>query len=206
MQVFFKQNLAILAVPKTGTTAYEAALKGKADIVFRGRRKHMSAEAFDTHCAPFLKNAYELTPERIAVMRDPLDHMRSWYRYRRRDALHGSKKSTANMSFEAFVTDAITRPVPPHANVGTQWKFLSLKDGRLPLHHLFAYERQEVFLKFLEARFGRAFELPQVNVSPRAEAPLSPETEAAFRAARAKDFALYDRVIAAAGHLQLEYG
>ena len=72
MQIFFKQNLAMLAVPKTGTTALEAALRGKADILFKGRRKHMSAAAFDKHCAPFLRNAYKLTPERIAVIRDPL--------------------------------------------------------------------------------------------------------------------------------------
>ena len=45
MQIFFKQNLAMLAVPKTGTTALEAALRGKADILFKGRRKHMSAAA-----------------------------------------------------------------------------------------------------------------------------------------------------------------
>jgi len=31
MQIFFKQNLALLAVPKTGTTAYEAALRGEAE-------------------------------------------------------------------------------------------------------------------------------------------------------------------------------
>lgn len=92
MQIFFKQNLAMLAVPKTGTTALEAALRGKADILFKGRRKHMSAAAFDKHCAPFLRNAYKLTPERIAVIRDPLDHLRSWYKYRTREVLLSSPK------------------------------------------------------------------------------------------------------------------
>lgn len=206
MQIFFKQNLALLAVPKTGTTAYEAALRGEADIVFKKRRKHMSAEVFDKTCAPFLRRAYRLTPERVAIMREPLDHLSSWYRYRTRPALAGNRKSTAGMSFDAFVRDTIQSPAPPHANVGTQWRFLTLKDGSVPLHHVFAYEAQATFLGFLQERFGKALELPEVNVSPAVDTRISPETRAAFRAARAEDYALYARVINAGGHLQLEYG
>ena len=205
MHIFFKQNLAMLAVPKTGTTALEAALRSKADIVFRGRQKHMSAAGFDKNCAPFLRKAYALTPERLAVMRDPLDHLRSWYKYRTRAALRDSPKSTAGMSFEAFVQDALTDPRRPHVNVGTQYKFLTLKDGRLPLHHLFAYEQMTVLLAFLEARFGRPIVLKQANASPAINTELSPETEARFRRARAEDYALYSRIQDAGGHLHLEY-
>ena len=132
MQIFFKQNIAMLAVPKTGTTALESALRSKADIQFKGRRKHMSAAAFDTYCAPFLKKAYGLTPERVAVMRDPLDHLRSWYKYRTRDALLGNKKSSAGMTFEAFVQDALRDPRLPHVNVGTQHEFLAQKTAPCP--------------------------------------------------------------------------
>jgi hypothetical protein len=38
MLVFSKQNLVFLAVPKTGTTAIEMALRPKADIVFAKHR------------------------------------------------------------------------------------------------------------------------------------------------------------------------
>lgn len=205
MQIFFKQNLAMLAVPKTGTTALEAALRGKADIQFKGRRKHMSAAAFDKHCAPFLLKAYKLTPERIAVMRDPLDHLRSWYKYRTREVLLSSPKSSAGMSFDAYVRDALADPHLPHVNVGTQFKFLTLKKGTPPLHHLFAYEQMPVLLSFLEGRFGRAIALNQANASPAIDTEISPETEARFRKARAEDYALYNRVLEADGHLQLEY-
>jgi len=205
VQIFFKQNLAMLAVPKTGTTALEAALRGKADIMFKGRQKHMSAAAFDKHCAPFLLQAYQLTPERIAVMRDPLDHLRSWYKYRTREALRGSPKSSAGLSFEAYVRDALADPSLPHVNVGTQFKFLTLKGGTPPLHHLFAYEHMSVLLDFLKARFGRPVVLKEANASPAINTEISPETEARFRAARAEDYALYTRVLGAGGHLQLEY-
>ena len=33
MLVFYKERLAFLSVPKTGTTAYESALRPRADIV-----------------------------------------------------------------------------------------------------------------------------------------------------------------------------
>ncbi len=33
MLVFFKERLAFLSVPKTGTTAYETALRSRADLV-----------------------------------------------------------------------------------------------------------------------------------------------------------------------------
>ena len=205
MQVFFKQNLAILAVPKTGTTAYETALKRKADIVFKGRRKHMSALLFDTQCAPFLEAAYKLTPERVAVMRDPLEHLRSWFKYRTRDVLKDDKRSTQGMSFEDYVETAINAPTTPYANVGTQYRFLTNKKGVVPLHHVFAYEAQPVFLAFLSQRFGRAIELPEINTSPDIDTPISDEMLAAFKAARQDDYALYNRVLDAGGHLELEY-
>lgn len=86
MLVFLKHNLVFFAVPKTGTTSYQAALKGKADIIMRGAPavKHLNMRKYERSFGPFLNKAFNLTPERMAVMRDPLDLMRSWYKYRSR--------------------------------------------------------------------------------------------------------------------------
>ncbi|WP_137702892.1 sulfotransferase family 2 domain-containing protein [Marimonas lutisalis] len=203
MQIFFKENLALLAVPKTGSTAYEMALKRRADISFSGRRKHANAAFFHRRIAPFLESAYGLTPERLAVIRDPLDQIRSWYRYRQREALKGSKYSTRGISFDEFVDATTQDDPPPFANVGSQGAFLTLKTSQtVPVHHLFAYEAQDALRAFLEERFGRALKLKEYNVSPRTDAALSPEAEARFRAARALDFRLHDKVMQAGGHLQ----
>ena len=70
------------------------------------------------------------------------------------------------------------------------------------MDHLFAYERQDLLQDFIEARFGHRVEPQPKNVSPKVEAVLSPDVEAAFRAARPADFALYDRVVAAGGVLR----
>ncbi|MEO0391014.1 MAG: hypothetical protein AAF218_08760, partial [Pseudomonadota bacterium] len=54
---------------------------------------------------------------------------------------------------------------------------------------------------FLKERFGDDIEIQRKNVSPHTDAPLSTEVEAALRAARAAEFALYDRLIDAGGRL-----
>ncbi|MDQ2089472.1 hypothetical protein [Marimonas arenosa] len=202
MLVFFRENLALLAVPKTGTTAYEMALKRRADIIFAGRRKHANASFFHRKLGPFLKSAYGLTPERMAVIRQPIDHMRSWYRYRARDEIRGKPASTAAMTFDDFIEAALLKEPPECAKVGSQEGFLIMRRGQVPVHHLFAYDAQPLIRGFLEERFKRKLELKQYNVSPNIEAPLDPEVEARFRAAREKEFALYDRVKAAGGHLR----
>lgn len=112
MMVFSPQSLAFIAVPKTGTTAIEAALRSKADIIFTGRRKHMTAQRFHTRFAPFLDKAYKLRPDRMAVMRDPEEQIKSWYRYRRRQEKTGSQFDTNSISFDEFVCDVI-RDAPP---------------------------------------------------------------------------------------------
>lgn len=201
MLVFFRQNLAMLAVPKTGSTAYAMALRPRADIVFSGQRKHVTAVFFHRKFAPFLKDAFDFTPERLAVIRDPLDHARSWYRYRQRDEVKG-KRSTRGMSFDAFLDAAISDSPPPCAGIGSQASFLTLPRRKIvPVHHLFAYDAQDRLKGFLEERFGRMIELKPHNVSPPIEAEASADALARFRAARAEDFALYERVRAAGGHL-----
>ena len=69
------------------------------------------------------------------------------------------------------------------------------------MQHLFAYESQPAFRDFLADRLGREIKLKPKNVSPDVPAPLSSEVEAQLRAARAKEFALYDRLMAAEGYL-----
>ena len=201
MQVFFKPNLALLSVPKTGTTAMEIALRPRADITFNHRSKHMRAGKFHDHVAPMLENLYGLTPERIAVMRNPVDHLRSWYKYRAKPSRKGKWQSTAEISFDDFVLASIERKPPAWAKVGSQHQFLAMRDGMIPVHRLFAYEDQPQLLGFLSERFGAPMEFPRRNVSPDVPAPISAQTENSLRAARAKDFALYDRLLDAGGQM-----
>lgn len=199
MQIYFKENLAFLAVPKTGTTAYEIALRNEADIVFAKRRKHMTAGQFQRRMMPFLKDFYNLQPERMAIMRDPIEQIRSWYRYR---SAPGNKKNrTEGCSFDEFVLATMQVPEPDFAAIGSQYGFLTMVDGKQPIEHLFAYEMQKVTRNWLEERFEKTIDFPIKNVSPNRPTPLSPEVEAKLRQHRGPEFELYDRIMQAGGHL-----
>ena len=202
MQIYFEQNLAFLAVPKTGSTAFEMALRPHADIVFAKRRKHMTAGQFKRRMVPFLDEFYGLNPEVMAIIRDPIEQIRSWYRYRARPVGRGGRADCQDLSFDDFVRLVMQEPQPPAAAIGTQLGFLSMFDGAIPVHHIFAYEKQQVVRGFLNDRFGKTFEFQQKNVSPDKPTPLSPDVEAELRAFRAEEFALYQRVLDAGGHLQ----
>ena len=206
MLVFAPQSLAYIAVPKTGTTAVELALKRRADIVFTKKFKHMPASRFHLKVAPFLADMFDLHPERIAVMREPEEQIRSWYRYRCRSERKGSDFSAEGVSFDAFVRAVISDDPPAYAGIGSQVRMLTSGKGEVLVHHLFAYEKPLRFRGFLNDRFGEEIELKQKNVSPHAEAPLDPATRAALRAARADEFELYDRLIRADGHLRTDLG
>lgn len=130
MLVFSDQNLAFLAVPKTGTTAFEMALRPRADIILSKRRKHLTATRFHNKVAPFLADTFDLTVETMAVMRDPIEQIRSWYRYRSGPRQKGTKASTNGCSFDEFVLAVISDDPPPFAGIGSQFNFVTSGKGR----------------------------------------------------------------------------
>lgn len=199
MLIFFDQSLVFLAVPKTGTTAIELGLKGKADIIFSKGRKHINAQRYRNKIAPWLDDVFGQKPETMAVMREPVDQLSSWYRYRARlDTANAN--STKTISFDQFVLDVLKDDPPQHARVGSQFGFVTSGKGKVLVDHLFAYERLDTLHGFLRDHFG-AFSLPETNVSPKMTVTLSPEVDAKLRAQRADDFALYARIMDAQGHL-----
>ena len=192
MLVFWEQRLVFLATPKTGSTAIEAALEGLASLaVMRpDALKHSTAAAYRRHLGPYLA---ELTGARftvVALMREPLDWLGSWYRSRRMEEPDEAGVSTRDVSFEQFVRDYTTAPRPAHADVGSQAAFLC-EDGRLAVDRLFPYERIDDFVRFLEDRLDCEILLPQLKVSPKAALDVGPATLARLKAAAAADFDLH---------------
>lgn len=200
MQVYFKQSLAYIAVPKTGTTAVEQALRPQAMLALPNRMKHMTATQFRRRIAPFLKAEFELQPQLFAVLREPEDHLRSWYRYRQRPKLEGKPESTAGISFDQFVRDVL-EDEKPHARTGRQWNMIRSPDHELAVQHLFAYEAPEALMGFLADRFGAEITLPRRNVSPPAETALEPGTRARLLAAFKEEADLHKRLTDAGGGL-----
>ena len=189
MLVFWKARLVLLAVPKTGTTALEAALAPHADaaILNPPGLKHCTVRKWHRECADFYTQRGRRPLELVATVREPVDWLCSWWRYRARPEIAGTPNSTAALSFDAFVADWLRDAPPPHARVGRQAEFL--KGG---VDHLFRYEALPELVAFLEARLDRPVALDRHNASPARPASPSPDTLARLRAERPDEFAAWE--------------
>ena len=188
MLVFWKQATVLLAVPKTGTTALETALAPIADaaIVNPPGLKHCSVSKYRRSLAPFFERDGRHPMELVAVMREPIEWLGSWYRYRARPALAGRANSTAEIDFDTFVAAYLSEEPPDFARVGSQARFL---DGGVD--HLFRHDRIDDLVRFLESRLGRAITLPTLNASPPRAITLADEMRERLLEERRADFDLW---------------
>ncbi|SDE16402.1 gamma-glutamyl kinase [Limimaricola pyoseonensis] len=194
MLVFWKERLILLAVPKTGTTALEGALAPRAQMVLRDppEIKHAPIYRIRRFVLPMIEACGGEGFETVAVLREPVDWLGSWWRYRRRADLDGHPNSTRGVSFDAFVDEYAKGKPAPFANVGSQARFVGDGAGRIEVDHLFRYETFDRFTAFLEERLSMRIELPLLNVSPVHPLDLSPRVEAKLRRKRAAEFAVWE--------------
>jgi hypothetical protein len=193
MLVFWAENLVLLAVPKTGSTALEGALAPRASMVLRDppHLKHAPCYRYKRFLRPFFVQAGGKTPELMAIVRHPVDWLGSWYRYRHRDDLLGHENSTRGISFDDFVVEYCKGDPAPFAAVGSQDKFLRINDGEIGVQHLFKYEAWDQVTAFLETRLAVTLALKQINVSPRMDLTLSDDVRAHLHDKRAAEFDIW---------------
>ena len=193
MLLFWKAKLVLLAVPKTGTTALEAALLAHADtaILNPPEKKHLTARRWRNQLAPFFENRGARQIETMAIIREPRDWLGSWYRYRARPEISGSASSTAGMDFAQFVTGWLSDPEPEYARVGRQSRFVANAEGKIIVDHLFRYEDLGQAVDFLQQRLGVTLDLGRRNISPKADLSLPPALEARLQREAAADFDLW---------------
>ena len=193
MLISIKKKIVILSMPKTGTTALEAALAPHCDIHYTGepRVKHMPVRRFERFVRPYL---HDLSGERfdlVCMMREPLDWLGSWFRYRRRPALEGHRNSTAEMDFDAFVRAYLLEDKPAPAKVGRPFRFVTRADNSVGIDRLFKYENSETYHAFLSERFEVPLAPARMNVSPEMVLELASSTRNAAEAALAEDYRIW---------------
>lgn len=198
MLVFWKERLVFLAVPKTGTTAIEGALAPKAALVLREPPilKHATVQRFKRILHPMMDITKEPEFDTVAVVRDPVDWLGSWFRYRSRVDLLGKPNSTRGRTFDDFVSAYMADPQPGYAAVGSQARFLLTPDGKIGVTHLFRYEARPKLIHFLEERLSTRISLNRLNVSPPADVTLSPDVAKALRQTCAAEFEVWEAGIA----------
>lgn len=185
MLIFWDQRLVFLATPKAGSTAIEVALEPLASLAVQRphQMKHVNAAQFRRHIQPWLG---DIAPEdftTVALMRDPVEWLRSWYRFELRDA-----ETDTPEEFEGFVRRYISDPASVTKGIGTQSAFLG---GDAPVDRIFRYEEIDTFTHFLDDRLGCEILLPRINVPPAADVSLSAMTEAELRQTLRQDIVLY---------------
>ncbi len=196
MLVFWKERLVFLAVPKTGSTAYESALGPRADIVVSNPPdlKHAPIYRYNRFFRPMFEKNGAPDMETLAVVRHPVDWLSSWYRFRRRPFMEGKPNATHHVDFNEFVEAYLKGDRPAFANVGSQAKFLEPRPNGVRATHLFRYEDQSGLQSFLEKRLTVTLDLQRQNVSPRMDTQLDPKIEAKYRRKCADDFALWESI------------
>lgn len=196
MLVFYDEKLVLLSVPKTGTTAYQHALRDRADIVISDppELKHAPVYRYNRWIRPMFDRVCGAEMELAAVMREPISWLSSWYRFRQRAFVDGQPNSTKGLSFDDFVTAYCLDQPPVYAKVGSQAKFLESRNNGCAVKYLFRYDDQSSILAFLKTRLDVDITLTQKNVSPVMSHSLSPMVEDLLRRQKPEEFALYDSI------------
>lgn len=199
MMIFIKKSLVFFATPKTGSTAFHRALSPKADMVFDNvpKIKHISPKMYNRRFASYVEPMMPTSAMSLAVIREPIDWLGSWYRYRARPEIAGSENSTAKISFDQFVEAYLSDTQPSFAKIGAQSQFVTGGGDQPLVTHLWRYDAIADLRLFLSLHLEHDFKLNKANVSPKQKIDLSPENKRALMDVFAKDFDLFENAIGA---------
>ena len=194
--VFFEERLAFLSVPKTGSTAYQAVLRHRADLVVMEppELKHATVQVYNRFFRPMYTRICDTDLELIAVMRHPVSWLGSWWRYRQRPDMKNPSNATHGISFDDFVLAYLKGKKPGYANVGSQAKFLKTQNNGVGVTHLFRYEDQDALKSFLNNRLGLNIQTERLNVSPDVPLQLSSHIEEKYRQKCSEEFEMYENI------------
>jgi hypothetical protein len=192
MLIFWDQRLVFLANPKTGSSAIEMALESLASAALQrpAQLKHTDIGTYNKHLGPWLEAQTGERFTTVALMREPVDWLRSWYRFKLRDDHDDPHHAMAGMSFSEFAIEYAQEGGSPMLGISSQSDFLTHRMRTVDC--MFQYERIQDFVDFLESRLDCAIELPRINVPPSVDVNLDAQSERQLRQAMASDLDLYD--------------
>jgi len=156
--------------------------------------KHAPVYRYNRFIRPMFLKVCDAELELMAVMREPISWLGSWYRYRRRPFMQGKPNATFDVSFDEFILAYMKGKKPGFADVGSQSNFLASQPNGTGITHYFKYENQDRLKSFLEQQLEVKLDLKSENVSPQMDLHLSHDVEQRFRRKFEQEFALYDSI------------
>lgn len=191
MLIFWDHSLVFLATPKAGSTAVETALESLASVAIQrpAALKHTDIASYRRYVGPWLTALTGKEFTTVALMREPVDWLRSWYRFKSRDDHEDPLHRMDGVSFGDFAAEYAAADGPSRLMIGTQSGFLT--DGAARVDRIFRYEEIGLFVEFLEDQLDCAIELPRINVPPSVDVHLGADEEDRLRQKMTEDAALY---------------
>jgi hypothetical protein len=197
------KGFVFLATPKTASTSIEHAFRPHADVFMKNHPfKHTRYAHFQRFLQPWLnsegfpRGSYEV----VCVVREPIDWLASWWRYRSREELADPSRGNhpnyaGHLSFEQFVR-AYMDGEDQFAQVGRQAKFVRPRGGQAGVDRIFRYDRLNLLVAYLCEKVGGEVKIGTSNVSPKRSAYLSEECERELREFLAPEYRIYEGAIA----------
>ncbi|MCW2812617.1 MAG: hypothetical protein JWN84_72 [Nocardioides sp.] len=191
-------GFVLLSVPKVASTSLEAALADY-DEVPPGRppAKHQNLAHFHRHTVPKIRRlGHERdTYDVVALFREPVSWLESWWRYRQRPGLRDDERWTGDLTFpdfvELFLTDKDATGIK-----GRPARFVAGDPERgARIDRIFAVDRPDVWTAWFSERVGRPVEVPRRNqASVRRPTDLPTDLAARLRAWFAPEYDVHDRL------------
>ncbi|MDO5621943.1 MAG: hypothetical protein Q4G24_10780 [Paracoccus sp. (in: a-proteobacteria)] len=199
MLIFWEPRLVFLATPKAGSTAVQVALESLASVAVDrpAPLKHADSETFHRHILPWLNATAGESFTTVALMREPVSWLASWYRFLLRDDAENTDHPMANCSFDRFAQDYCAGQATHIRSIQPQSAFLGTSPHRV--NRIFRYEDIDRFTHFLEDRLDCVINLPRINVPPSVDVSLSEQTRRQLEMKMADDMNLYATLAETAG-------
>lgn len=168
------KGFVLLAQQKTGTTTLERAFKPHSEFHVGGRPKwkHITYLQFKTIFGDFFESR---GCEIFGVVRDPIDHMQSIYRFRTIDSGQ-TQTRTNNVTFQQFINAWLSDAPPKYTVYRTPREFYRTAYGTAAPISYYRYEALDALQARLAYMVGKEITLKQVNVSPKMELEFDRET------------------------------
>jgi hypothetical protein len=192
-------GFVMLSLPKCASTSMVKAVAGQAEMVLRinPKLKHINCAQFHDLMVPVLrKGGYQRKDyEVVSLFREPVEWLESWWRYRKRPALHeeNSRRYTGDQTFEEFTVDYLERKRKVR---GRPARFIAMSDDLdIGVDRLFALERPDAWQSWITDKLGSEVTFGTDNVSIVRQAPeLTPETRARLEAYFAPEYDIYSHL------------
>ena len=203
MLIFVNQGLIVYSIPKTGSTSIEKAIGKGASIKLSGTGdnglKHINSRKFNKWSRTLRREFPNQQFVSCCVIREPLDRLKSWYRYKSRDTLKNQKRYVGNLTFEEYLNNLCDKIEKKSTRyyLNSLSRFLIFRD-KINVDRIFPYEKIEEFTDFLSLKLNKEIKLPRKNVSPQissSKLQVSEETLNRLNPFISLDVNLYNKIL-----------